>query len=70
MQVEDIVKEASKLSEEARASIASRLIHSLDTAHHWVSDEEVSARMREADEDASALISFNQFVSGIKRSGS
>lgn len=70
MHVEDIIKEASKLPEEARASIASRLIHSLDAAHHWVSDEEVSARMREAEEDPSALISFDQFVSGIKRGGS
>lgn len=70
MQVEDIVMEASKLPEEARASIASRLIHSLDTAHHWVSDEEISFRVREAEEDPSVLISFDQFVSGIKRSGS
>jgi len=69
MHVEDIVKEASKLPEEDRASIASRLIHGLDAAHHWISDEEVSARMREAEEDPSVLISFDQLVSGIKRSG-
>ncbi len=70
MQAKDIVMEAFKLPEEARASIASQLIHSLGTAHHWVSDEEVSDRMREAEEDPSVLISFDQFVSGIKRSGS
>ena len=70
MQVEEIVMEASKLPEEARASIASRLIHSLNSIHHWVSDEEVSARVREAENDPSSLISFDQFVSGIKRSGS
>lgn len=70
MEVEDIVKEASKLPEEARASTASRLIHSLDAAHHWVSDEEVSARMREAEEDPGMLIPLDRFVSGIKRSGS
>lgn len=69
MHVEDIVKAASQLPEEDRASIASRLIHSLDAAHHWISDEEVSARMREAEEDPSVLISFDQFYSGIKRSG-
>ena len=70
MQIEDIVMEASKLPEEARASIASRLIHSLVTPHHWVSDEEVSARRRAAEEDPSMLISFDEFVNGIKRSGS
>ncbi len=70
MHVEDIVKEASKLPEEDRASIASRLIHSLKAAHHWVSDEEVSARIKEAGDDPSVLIPFDQFVSGIKRSGS
>lgn len=70
MHVEDIVKEASKLPEEARAAIASRLIHSLEAAHHWVSDEEVLDRIREAEENPSVLISFDEFVSGIKRSGS
>ncbi len=70
MHVDDIVREASKLPEEARASIASRLIHSLDAAHHWVSDEEVLGRIREAEEEPGVLISFDQFVSGIERSGS
>jgi hypothetical protein len=59
MQVEEIIMEASKLPEEARASIASRLIHSLDTVHHWVGDAEVFARQREAEEDPSVLISFD-----------
>jgi len=70
MHVEDIVKEASKLPEEARASIASRLIRSLETAHHWVSDEKVLARRQEAEENPDVLISFDQFVCGIKRNGS
>ncbi len=70
MHVEDIVREASMLSEEARASIASRLIRSLDGVHHGVSDEEVSSRMREAEKDTSVMLSFDQFVSGIKRSRS
>ena len=70
MRVEDIVKEASKLPEEARASIASRLIHGLNVAHHCVGDEEVLDRIREAEEDPTVLISFDQFVSGIERSGS
>ena len=70
MHVEEIVKEASMLSEEERASIASRLIRSLDGVHHEVSDEEVSSRMREAEKDPSVMLSFDQFVRGIKRSGS
>ncbi len=70
MKVDEIVREASKLPEEQRASIASRLLHGLESPHHWVSDEEVAERVREAEEDPSTLITFDEFVSGIKRSGS
>ena len=62
--------EAAKLSEEQRASIASQILHSLDVAHHWVSDEEVAERMNEAEKDPDILISFDEFVSGVQRSGS
>ena len=70
MQVEEIVREASKLPEEQRASIASLLLHGLEKPHHWVSDEEVTGRVREAEEDPSVMISFDEFVSGIKLGGS
>lgn len=70
MQLEEIVTEASKLSEEQRASLASQLLHSLESPHHWVSDEEVAERVCEAEKDPSVMISFDEFVSGIKRSGS
>ena len=70
MQVKDIVMEASKLSEEQRASIASQILHSLEVSHHYVSDEEVAQRIDEAEKDPSVLISFDEFVSGIQRSGS
>lgn len=69
MQVEEIVREASKLPEEQRASIASLLLHGLEKPHHWVSDDEVAERIREAEEDPSLMISLDEFVSGIKRSG-
>ena len=54
MKLEEIVAEASKLSEEERASLASQLLHGLETPVYSVSDEEVRRRMREADEDPSA----------------
>jgi hypothetical protein len=70
MLVEDIVKEASKLPEEARASIAARLIHGLEAGHHHVDDSEILERISQAEADPSLLLSLDQFVSGIKRSGS
>ncbi len=70
MKLEELVEEASKLPEEQRASFASQLLHSLETPHHWISDEEVSERIQEAEEDPSVMISFEDFVSGVKRSGS
>jgi hypothetical protein len=70
MEVKEIVKEASKLSDEQRDSIASQLLHSLDVSHQYVSDEEVSRRMDEAEQDPSVLISFDEFVNGVQRSGS
>ncbi len=70
MHLEEIVTEASKLPEEQRASLASRLLHSLESPHHWVSDEEVAERISEAEKDSNILLSFDEFVSGIKRSGS
>jgi hypothetical protein len=70
MKVKEIVMEASKLSDEQRASIASQLLHSLDVSHHYVSDDEVARRVDEAEQDPSVLISFDEFVSGIQRSGS
>jgi len=69
MQLEEIVKEASKLPESERALIASRLLHDLESPYHGVSDEQVAERIREADEDPDALISLNEFVQGIRRSG-
>jgi hypothetical protein len=69
MQLEEIVKEASKLPESQRALIASRLLHDLETPYHGVSDEQVAERMREAEENPESLISLDEFVKGIRRSG-
>ena len=67
MKLEEIAEEASKLSEEERASLASRLLHGLETPVYEVRDEEVRQRMREA--DASVWLTFDQLASGLKRHG-
>ena len=69
MKLEEIAEEASKLSEEERASLASRLLHGLETPVYEVRDEEVRQRMREADGDASVWLTFDQLASGLKRNG-
>jgi len=66
MNLDDLITEAEKLPEEERASLAARLLHGLETPHHHVSDEEVARRIREADEDPSAMISFEQLISGLQ----
>lgn len=70
MKLDEIAAEASKLPEEQRASLASQLLHGLETPIYSVSDEEVRARMREAETDSSALITFDQLVAGLRHRGS
>ena len=70
MKLEDIVAEASKLSEEERASLASQLLHGLETPVYSVSDEEVKRRVREADAAPSVMITFDQLVAGLRQRGS
>lgn len=70
MKLEEIVAEASKLSEEERASLASRLLHSLETPVYSVSDEEVAKRVHEADADLSVLITFDELVAGLRNRAS
>ena len=69
MKLEEIAEAASKLSEEERASLASRLLHGLESPVYDVSDEEVFRRMKEAEEDPSVLITFDELVAGLKRNG-
>ena len=69
MKLEEIVAEASKLPEEERASLASQLLHGLETPVYYVSDEEVRGRMREADADRGALITFDELVAGLRQRG-
>lgn len=66
MKLEEIAEEAAKLPEEQRASLASRLLHGLESPVYAVPDEEVFRRMREADEDPNVLISFDELVSGLR----
>lgn len=69
MKLEEIATEASKLSEEQRASLASRLLHGLESPVYNVSDGEVRQRMDEAEKDPSVWLTFDQLVSGLRRSG-
>lgn len=69
MKLEEIVAEASKLSEEERASLASQLLHGLETPVCSVSDEEVRSRIREAEADPGVLITFDQLVAGLRHRG-
>jgi hypothetical protein len=70
MKLEEIVAEASKLSEEERASLASQLLHSLETPVYWVSDDEVDRRRREAEADPGVLITFDELVAELRHRGS
>jgi hypothetical protein len=65
MKLEEIAIEASKLSEEERASLASRLLHGLESPVHDVNDEEVARRMREAEEDLTVWITFDELIAGL-----
>lgn len=70
MKLEEIAIEASKLTEEERASLASRLLHGLETPVYTVSNEELQHRVREAEGDSTVLITFDQLVAGVRRGGS
>lgn len=67
MKLEEIATEASRLTEEERASLASRLLHGLDSPVYEVTDAEVLERMREAENDPSVWLTFDQLVTGLKR---
>ena len=67
MTLEEIAVAASKLTEEERASLASRLLHGLESPVYEVTDEEVVSRMREANSDPSVWLTFDQLVTGLNR---
>lgn len=67
MKLDEIAKEAERLPEEERASLASRLLHGLETPVYDVSDQEVFRRMREADENPAVLVTFEELVAGLHR---
>lgn len=69
MKLEELALEASKLPEEERASLASRLLHGLETPVYEVPDEEVFRRMREADENPGVMITFDELVAGLRTRG-
>ena len=69
MKLDEIVQEASKLPEEERASLASQLLHGLESPVYDVSDEEVKSRIIEADENPGVLVTFDQLVAGLRNRG-
>jgi hypothetical protein len=69
MKLEEIAAAASKLTEEERASLASRLLHGLESPSYQVTDSEVLDRMAEAEKDPAVWLTFDQLVSGLKRRG-
>jgi len=62
MNLQEIAAQAAKLSEEERASLASQLLHGLETPVYSVSDEDVRRRMREGEADPTVMISYDQLV--------
>jgi hypothetical protein len=70
MKLEEIAAEAAKLSEEERASLASQLLHGLETPVYEVSDEEVTRRRQEAESDPSVMLTFHELVAGLRHRGS
>lgn len=69
MKLEEIAAAASKLTEEERASLASRLLHGLESPSYQVPDGEISDRMAEAEKNTTVWLTFDQLVSGLKRRG-
>lgn len=69
MKLEEIAAEASKLSEEERAALASQLLHGLESPVYEVTDEELALRMQEAEKDPGVWITFDQLVTGLRRRG-
>jgi len=69
MKLEEIVVEASKLSEEERASLAAQLLHGLETPVYEVPDDEVQRRIQEASANPGILITSDELVAGSAPGG-
>ena len=69
MSLEEIAKEASRLDEDSRASLASRLLRSLPPPRVTVTDSEVLRRMKEAEENPAVMISHEELLSGLSHHG-
>jgi hypothetical protein len=70
MKLEEIVVEASKLLEKERASLASQILHGLETPIYEVTDEEVVRRVRAANANPSVRTTFDELVAGLRHRGS
>lgn len=69
MTVEEIAEEASKLSEQDRATLASEILRGLEPPLYEVSDEEVKNRVKEGEENSSILITGDELEAGLQRRG-
>ena len=69
MKPDEIAREASLLSEEERASLVAVLLHGLKDPVYEVTDEEVSERVREAEENPSVLITLEELIGDLKYCG-
>lgn len=65
MTLVEIAKEASSLSEEERASLATALLGSLGLPNYDISDEEVARRRLEAENDPNVMISYEELKSRL-----
>ena len=67
MKLEEIAEAAQQLCEEERATLASQLLHGLESPVYQVSDDEVLRRVHDAESDSNALITFDELVAGVGR---
>jgi len=67
MTLVEISKEASSLTEEERASLATLLLGTLEPPEYDVSDKEVERRQLEAGNDPSVMISYDELKSRLGR---
>ncbi|MEO0416514.1 MAG: hypothetical protein AAF226_16335 [Verrucomicrobiota bacterium] len=70
MTLKELTSEAVSLPTAEKAALASTLIESLPAPDYFVSDEEVVARMKEAERDPTVLLTEEEFLAGINRHGS
>lgn len=67
MSIDELETAAAELTNKERGILASRLLHGLEEPQHFVSDEEIFARVKEGNENPDSLISHEELMAGIVR---